>query len=144
MSGALESQPGTSGEQVTEPLLEDRRLVSRVLKHWNEMATGQQFPSKSQIDPWLVGDDWASCTLINIHQPLGQSTFLVVGDKLLPSPGRSLDGRRIADCPSDTLLGITLSFLSRVVATGRALTLGGTATHLDEPILYRSVLLPLA
>jgi hypothetical protein len=130
--------------QGTEPLLDERRLVSRILRHWSAMATRRLFPSKSQVDPWLVGDDWANCTLIALDRQPTQSMFIAVGGNLLPSPGRSLDGRRIADCPPDTLLGQTLSYLPRVVSQRAPVTIEGSATHLDVPILFRSVLLPLA
>jgi hypothetical protein len=127
-----------------EPLLDDRRLVSRMLRHWNELAPNQGFPSRGQVDPFLVGDDWANCMLIGLRPQMQKSTFVIVGGNLLPSPGRALEGRWIADCPSDTLLGMTLSRLADVLAERAPLVLRGAALHLGTPVLFRSVLLPLA
>src|SRR5579864_8385210 len=49
-----------------DSLLNERRLVTRVLHHWHETAMGQRFPHAAQIDPWLVGDDWSNCALIQL------------------------------------------------------------------------------
>jgi hypothetical protein len=90
-------------------LLLDDRLVRRVLRHWNDMAAHRLFPSKDQIDPVLIGDDWSNCALVEVHPRLDESKFVVVGHNLLPIPGNSLDNSPIFDCPCDAVLGIVTS-----------------------------------
>jgi hypothetical protein len=126
------------------PLLEDRRLVSRVLRHVSEGAMGRRLPRLDDIDPWLVGDDWAHCALVRVMEPRDQSLFIVVGDRLLPDRDRMLDREPIARCPATTLLGVILSFLAKCVDGRSLLMVEGTASHLGLPMLYRALLVPLS
>ncbi len=124
---------------------DDRRLVSRVLRRWEEIAAGRQLPSKHDIRPWMVGNDWANCVLVRLAAAPGEWFFAVVGDKLSPSPQRMLAGEPIAACPDDTLLGLMLSFLPRVLSSRMHFTIeGATSVLAGGPILYRCVLLPLS
>jgi hypothetical protein len=50
----------------------------------------------------------------------------------------------VALCPTDTLAGVLLSQLPRVVSARRGLMIEGGATLDGIGILYRSVLLPLS
>lgn len=126
------------------PLLEDRRLVSRVLRHVSEGGMGRRLPRLEDIDPWLVGDDWANCALVRVMEPRDQSLFIVVGDRLLPECGQVLDREPIARCPVTTLLGVVLSFLAKAVDGRSLLMVEGTAAHLGLPVLYRALLVPLS
>jgi hypothetical protein len=126
------------------PLIDDRRLVSRVLRHVSEGGMGRRLPRLDDIDPWLVGDDWAHCALVRVMEPRDQSLFIVVGDRLLPKPGQVLDREPIARCPATTLLGVVLSFLAKCVDGGSLLMVEGTASHLGMPVLYRALLVPLS
>jgi hypothetical protein len=127
-----------------ESFLDERRLVSRVLRHWHDMALGQRFPSRGQIDPWLVGDDWASCALIELAPELAQSTIAVAGANLLPPNRDVLDGKPITACPPQSLLATLLAYLPRFRPNGGPLSVRGTASHGPEPVLFRAVLLPLS
>jgi hypothetical protein len=112
---------------------DERRLVWRVLHRWAQMVHGQQFPRLSEIDPWIVGDDWANCLLIAVQSPVALSYFTAVGENLA-----------VALCPKDTLAGVLLSHLPRVLAARRCLIVEGGATLRGAPILFRSALLPLS
>jgi hypothetical protein len=127
-----------------DTLIDERRLVSRVVRHWHDMALGQCFPSRDQIDPWFVGDDWASCTLIQLAPQLDNSTFVVVGPNLLPLNHEPLDGKPITACPHDALLGVLVKYLPRFQPNGGPLSISGTATHGVGPVIFRAVLLPLS
>jgi hypothetical protein len=127
-----------------ETLLDERRLVSRIVRYWRELGLRGSFPSKRQVDPWLVADDWASCALVAIQGERETPTFITVGEDLLAAPGERLDARAIDACASDTVLGVALAKLTTVLSKRAPLTIGGAATHLGKPVLYRSILLPLA
>jgi hypothetical protein len=49
------------------------------------------------IDPWLLAADWSRCVLIRLGDP-GLSTFVMVGENLLPQHYESLVGRPISAC----------------------------------------------
>lgn len=139
----LLQRSGIAADQIAFPLLEDRRLVSRVLRHVAGGAAGRLLPRLNDVDPWLVGDDWANCALIRVRQPHDQSVFIVVGDNLLP-PRAVLDRELISKCPATTLLGVTLFHFVQAVEERTSLIVEGAAVHLDGPILYRSLFVPLS
>ena len=127
-----------------ETLLDERRLVSRILRYWRELGLRGTFPSKRQIDPWLVAGDWASCALISIPGEPEKPTFITAGKDLLAAPDAGLDGQPIDACASDTVLGVALAKLATVISKRAPLTIGGASTHLGKSVLYRGVLLPFA
>jgi hypothetical protein len=112
---------------------EERRLVWRVLRYWRGIADGGRFPRRDEIDPWLQGEDGANCLLVAVESPIELSHFLAVGMHLA-----------VALCPTDTLAGVLLSRVPRVVSARRGLMIEGGATLRDVGILYRSVLLPVS
>jgi hypothetical protein len=122
----------------------ERRLVSRVLHYWHDSAKGRRCPSASQIDPALVGDDWANCAVIWLDPELERSTFIVVGANLLPPRHDAVDGEPIAACPAHSLLAVLVKYLARFQPNGGPLSVSGTAMHGTGPVLFRSVLLPLS
>lgn len=112
---------------------EERRLIWRVLQRWKEITDSGRFPRPSEIDSWMVGEDGPNCLLIAVETPIELSHFLAVGVNLA-----------VALCRTDTLAGLLLSLLPRVVSARRALMIEGGAALRGVEILYRSVLLPLA
>jgi hypothetical protein len=112
---------------------EERRLVWRVQRHWREITRGRRFPRRDEIEPWMQGADGANCLLIAVESPIELSHFVVVGVNLA-----------IALCPTDTLAGLLLSRVPRVVSARCGLIFEGGATLRGVDILYRSVLLPLS
>ena len=117
----------------TERMKEERRLVWRVLRHWTEIANGGRFPRRDEIDPWLLGEDGANLVLMAVQSPIELSHFVEVGVNLA-----------VALCPTDTLAGVLLSQLPRVVSGRQGVMIEGGATLDGIGILYRSVLLPLS
>jgi len=59
-----------------------RRLVDRVLRLWTEMALGQGFPSRDQIEPSKLGVDWRNCLVIAVQSPVQLSYLVAVGENL--------------------------------------------------------------
>jgi hypothetical protein len=112
---------------------DERRLVERVLDHWAEVARGRRFPRLDEIDPWMIGDDWANCLLIAVQSPVELSHFIATGEKLA-----------VALCPKDTLAGVFLSHLPLVLSVRRCLIIEGRATYRGAQVLYRGALLPLS
>jgi hypothetical protein len=127
-----------------DSLTNERRLVSRVLRHWHDAAKGRRCPSKSQIDPSLVGDDWASCAVIALDPTLDQSSFIIVGANLLPPRHDAVDGMPVTACPARSLLAVLVKYLPRFQPNGGPLAVSGIAAHGAGPVLFRSVLLPLS
>jgi hypothetical protein len=67
------------------------------------------------------------------NPPVELSHFITVGENLA-----------VALCPKDTVAGVLLSHLPRVLSARRCLIIEGGATLRGAPILLRSALLPLS
>jgi hypothetical protein len=117
----------------TVTVLFRRRLVDRVLRLWTEMARGGRFPRRDQIEPWMLGEDWANCLVIAVQSPVRLSYLLAVGENL-----------SFAHCPNDSLAGVLLSHLPQVLSERRCLMIEGRATLRGTDVLYRSALFPLS
>jgi hypothetical protein len=117
----------------TVTVLFKRRLVDRVLRLWAEMARDGRFPRRDQIEPSMLGEDWANCLVIAVQSPVQLSYFVAVGN--------NLSGAR---CPNNALSGVLLSHLPQVLSERRCLMIEGRATLRGTGILYRSALYPLS
>jgi len=111
---------------------DERRLVGRVLRHWTEMVHQGDFPRLDEIDPWMLGDDWANCLLITVEEPVELSYFVSVGKNLA-----------LALCSSTSLAGVLLSRLPHVLSERRCLIIEGGAALRGARIPHRSALLLL-
>src|SRR5258705_13517556 len=80
-----------------------RRLVDCVLRLWTEMARGQGFPRRDQIEPSKLGVDWRNCLVIAVQSPVQPSYLVAVGENL-----------SFTHCPADGLEGMLLSYLPQV------------------------------
>jgi len=110
-----------------------RRLVDRVLRIWTELAQEGRFPRRDQIEPWMLGADWANCLLIAVRSPIQLSHFVSVGN--------NLSGMR---CPNNDLTGVLPSHLPQVLSERRCLMIEGRATLRGSGVLYRSAPFPLS
>jgi len=110
-----------------------RRLVDRVLRLWTEMARGGRFPRRDQIEPSMLGEDWANCLVIAVRSPV-QLSYIVTAGENLP----------LAHCANDTLALVLLAHLPQVLAERRCLMIEGRATLRGAGVLYRSALYPLS
>jgi hypothetical protein len=110
-----------------------RRLVDRVLRLWTEIARGQGFPRRDQIEPAMLGVDWLNCLIIAVKSPVRLSTFVYVGENL-----------SFTRCLDESLAGVLLSHLPQVLSERRCLMIEGRARLREIGILYRSALYPLS
>jgi hypothetical protein len=117
----------------TVMVLFKRRLVDRVLRLWIEISRGGRFPRRDQIEPSMLGEDWANCLVIAVRSPIQLSYFVAVGENL-----------SFAHCPNDSLAGVLLSHLPQVLSERRCLMIEGRATLRGSGVLYRSALFPLS
>lgn len=122
----------------------EQRLVLRILAQWRSLCRDGALPRRSQIDPQLFGQDWANCLLIDVDPKLERSRFAFVGENLRDPSWPTLDRQSLSECQESTLLYVVTSYASRVLAKGVPISTGGVGIHQGEPIVYRSILLPLA
>jgi hypothetical protein len=94
---------------------------------WSEVSWADQ------IEPSVLGEDWANCLVIAVHSPVQLSHFLAVGD--------NLSGVR---CPNNNLAGVLLSHVPQILSERRCLMIEGRARLRGVGVLYRSALYPLS
>jgi len=111
----------------------ERRLVDRVLRLWRELAHGGGFPCRDQIEPSMLGEDWANCLLIAVQSPVQLSYFVTIGENLSGAHG-----------PNSNLAGILLSHLPQILSERRCLMIEGRGRLHGIGTLYRSALYPLS
>jgi hypothetical protein len=123
---------------------QEQRLTMRILDVWRSLCRGSTPPRRSQIDPLLFGADWSNCLLIDLDPKLERSRISYVGNNLRDLSWPPLDRQTLSECEDGTLLHAALTFAGRVLGTGLPISSGGIVPHEGEPIVYRSILLPLA
>src|SRR5271163_2070657 len=136
--------PRTDQIQHAEQPLRERRLVDRLLHYWTEISIHRGFVRLDDIDPWMIGDDWKDCLLVELRSPLKFSNLLAVGENLVSGSDRQMQGAVIADYPANSLVGLITSRLPEVLSRRGSLVDEGAACHEGREILYRCTLLPLS
>ena len=121
----------------------EQRLILRVLGHWQSLCHGSSLPRRSQIDPLLFGQDWSNCLLIDVDSRPDQSRLSYVGDNLRDPSWPPLDRQTLSECDDGTLLYYATCYVARVLAKTVPISTGGVGMHNGEPVVYRSILLPL-
>lgn len=122
----------------------EQRLTMRILSTWRTLCRGSHPPRRAQIDPMLFGSDWANCMLIDIDPELDRSRLAYVGSKLRDPSWPPLDRQTLAECEAGTLLHAMMSSAPRILAKGLPMSSGGVVNYEGEPVVYRSILLPIA
>ncbi|HZS82469.1 MAG TPA: PAS domain-containing protein [Stellaceae bacterium] len=121
----------------------ERRLVLRVLARWQELCGERAFPPRESLAPALLEGDWEHCFCLVLDDP-HNPRFDYVGTALAV-PGWSWSRQsRVADCPDRTLLKAATGFVPRVLAKRIPICVGDRAMHLERPIMFRAILLPLS
>ena len=110
-----------------------RRLVDQVLRLWTNLANGEEFPRRDQIDASVLGQDWANCLLIAVQSPVQFSYFVAVGENL-----------SFAYSPDASLAGVLLSHLPQVISERRCLIIEGRMALRGSGVLFRGGLFPLS
>jgi hypothetical protein len=121
----------------------EQRLTMRVLGIWRSLCRGSQPPRRSQIDPILFGADWPNCMLIDLDPTLDHSRLSYVGNALRDPSWPPFDRQTISACEEGTLLRAIVAYAPRVLAMRSPISTGGVVTYEEEPVLYRSIVLPL-
>jgi hypothetical protein len=124
--------------------IREKRLTMRALGHWRDAQGERLFPRLADIDPARLGDDWHNCLLLRLATPIERSRFLHVGRQLCVPAGSPFTGRRLEECPQQTVLAQATSYVSAVINKRVPVSIGGTTLHEGVQVLYRSILTPLS
>jgi hypothetical protein len=135
-------QVAPSIDEASAPARE-KRLVLRILELWREAHDAEQLPSASALTPADTGEDADHVYLIDVLDPAGPR-FTYVGAALQISTWASAEGALVGHCPDDSMLGLASRHWGEIIDRGVPVTRGGIGQHDGGPVLYRSILVPLA
>ncbi len=121
----------------------EKRLVLRILELWRDAHDEDNLPLGAALTPADTGDDADHVYIIDVLDPAGPR-FTYVGQALQIATWPSADGALVGHCPDDSMLGLTSNHWSEIVERGVPVTRGGIGQHNGGPVLYRSILVPLA
>jgi hypothetical protein len=121
---------------------QERRLVLRVLRRWEESRGVRSFPMREEIDAAAMGNDWPCCFVLDLEGD-GGPQFVHVGDAL-EATAWNPPLRKLAECPDGTLLKMATAFYPRIIAKRIPISVGASGQHLGRTILFRAILLPLS
>lgn len=122
---------------------EERRLILRVLAYWQDRRGDRDFPSRGDIDPAALGEDWRSCAMIAVRSAR-EWRLDWIGDRIgagcaalaPPCPAERL--------PDTTVLHHAASHLGEVLAKRVPISRDGTFRVAAGRTMYRSIILPLS
>jgi hypothetical protein len=121
----------------------ERRLVLRLLAYWRDLGLDGELPAAHLVQPADIASDWPACFTLDLGGP--KPVFSYVGETHVAHHGADLGGRPVGEAGPDTLLGCAVEQLNAVLTRKIPITYGGSFTgHDGEPVLYRSILLPLS
>jgi hypothetical protein len=121
----------------------ERRLVLRILARWREICGDRPFPRRDEMTEALIGDDWRYCLGL-VLDDRSNPRFDHIGSALDVPGWAWSSSTRLADCPDDTLLKAATCFFPRVLDREVPICIGDTTRHIDHPIMFRAILLPLS
>ena len=127
-----------------EPPSRERRLVDRLRRYWTEISIHRGFVRLDDIDPWMIGDDWKDCLLVELRSPLKFSNLLVGRRKFSIRIRPTNAGRGHCGLSGEFAVGLITSRLPEVLSRRGSLVDEGAACHEGREILYRCTLLPLS
>jgi hypothetical protein len=119
----------------------EKRLVFRVLDCWRERRGGRTMPREYELAPADLGPDAPYCFGLTLASAQ-EAWFTYVGAAFAES--RALLGCASSTCAQENLLAAATIPLKEVVERAVPICIGGLSRHLGRPVLFRSILLPLA
>lgn len=120
----------------------ERRLVMRLLRHWQALADGRAMPARTAIVPRQIPEMWPFCWIATLRD--SGPVFTAIGDAYRDEDGESLVGQPLSAASPYTLIGKSTEYHAEVLAQRVPISIGGELPHQDgRLLLYRSVVLPL-
>lgn len=127
----------------------ERRLVLRMLDHWDNLRGDRRFPKMSEIDPDTIGTDWPYCFLFRVGEHRSASLFQYVGEQVLhdselPLSWLASEERSLAHCPDGSLLSRAIGHWTQVSQRRVPISMGDVYADQPYTVKYRSILLPMS
>ncbi len=122
--------------------VQERRLVLRILDHWQGLRGARTCPARREIDPAVLGDDRRYCCVLEVGDE-NEAVFAYVGTAFDAAHAAS-EVRRVSNCRPGSFLRLATEFFPRVLDKRIPVSIGGEAMSDGRSILFRAILLPLS
>lgn len=120
----------------------ERRLVMRLLRHWQALADGRAMPARTAIVPQQIAEMWSFCWIAAVRG--AEPVFTAIGDAYRDENAEALIGHPLSAASPYTLIGKSTEYHAEVLAQRVPISTGGELPHQDgRLLLYRSIVLPL-
>lgn len=142
MSNAAENQIDIEPVTSQPATVEDKRLVQRILAHWQEWCLGDEFPRRADIAGDVFGDDWQDCFILDSTSEHPFPVFDFMGQRLAKFSGVFLSGK--SDW-TETLLDKATGHVDEVFESRDVVLIEEILTRFDgKRLAFRCILLPLS
>jgi hypothetical protein len=121
----------------------EKRLVLRILAYWREVQGDRRFPKPNEISEAHLGDDGQFCFRLAVGADASEPLFVSVGE-FFRGQMPNVVGSAISACPSGSLIAAATGSVNDVLSRGVPVSIGGVATNGGQPVLFRSILLPMS
>jgi hypothetical protein len=121
----------------------EKRLVLRILAYWREIQGDRRFPRPDEISEAHLGADAQFCFRLAIAPGAPEPVFVSLGE-FFRGQVPDVAGISVSACPSGSLLAAATGSVGDVLSRGVPVSIGGVATNGGQPVLFRSILLPLS
>lgn len=121
----------------------EKRLVFRILELWRAAHRTEDLPQANALTPTDTGKDADYIYMIDVADPAAPR-FTYIGEALQIDSWPQAAEALVTQCPENTILGLTSRHWHEIVERGVPVTRGGLGQHEGGPVLYRSILVPLA
>jgi hypothetical protein len=120
----------------------EKRLVLRILDLWRRAHQAEELPPAAALSASDIGDDMDHVYIIDVANAAGPR-FTHVGEAFKTALWPAEDQALLADCPPESVLGLSSRNWREIVERRVPVTRGGIGRHEGGPVLYRSIMMPL-
>jgi len=124
---------------------QERRMVLRLLEFWRAAKGEASFPAQAQLDEAAMPELYPFCIVLDVSRDPTDPVVVAAGRTISSYAAASLMGRPVSRFEPNTLPFQAVAYLAEVLRKGVPVSRGGS--YVDErgvPILYRSIVVPLA
>ncbi len=121
----------------------EKRLVLRILDLWRHAHQTDELPPAASLSAADTGADMDHVYMIDVAHP-GGPCFTHIGEALRTGDWPRKTEALLADCPEGSVLGLSSRNWREIVDRRVPVTRGGIGRHQGGPVLYRSIMMPLA
>lgn len=123
----------------------ERRMVVRLLHYWRDlMGEERRFPPLNRVNPETIAESWDWCFVLDAGPSVTDPFFQFIGSGFADELKGSADTRAISSLDRGSLLFQASRLFAMCQKRTVPVSFGGAFNNAaNEPIIFRSIILPL-